>query len=206
MRPSDSIVFLHRARTTGRTGAGTASAPPRPRRLLEHAGCRQGADSIYSCAGSDSRCASYQCRRVPPAARPRARPAQLRQAGVEVMPVFALGCRIRADPSGGDSTSCSSLRSIGRISRGSPSSAAAARKTYRVLPAARHARPRSGGPDPRRPERRRPQQGGRADGEGRAGDPALEQPTSARSDRRSVASCQCFRTPYLNAENWWLAD
>ena len=64
--------------------------PARARRLLEQAGCRRGADGIYSCAGERLRLRFFTTAGV--ADRELAlqlMQTQLRQAGVEVDPVYA---------------------------------------------------------------------------------------------------------------------
>ena len=88
------------------------------------------------------------------------------------------------------------------------SSAAAVPELHRLLPAARHARPRPGGADPRRrPAGARPEQSRRADGEGRAGDPALPA-VPRRGAALDGAGLRPSRPldPLWNAENWWLAS
>ena len=78
--------FSPRARTTSRTGGSYRYRPAHAGRLFEQAGCRKGADGIYSCAGE-----RLSLRFVTRAGNPgRARilelvQAQLRRSGVEVV-------------------------------------------------------------------------------------------------------------------------
>jgi peptide/nickel transport system substrate-binding protein len=67
--------------------------PAEARRLLELAGCRRGGDGIYSCAGQRLSL-RFVAPFIPGGFRPRIvelAQAQLRQAGVEVVPVYGSG-------------------------------------------------------------------------------------------------------------------
>ena len=92
MRSSHSTApFSSRTvRSTGRTGRGTATGPEQGRRLLEQAGCRRGGDGIYSCAGERLSLRFATAAGVERRERTvQLAQAQLRQAGVEVIPVYA---------------------------------------------------------------------------------------------------------------------
>ena len=109
--PLDSAVFLPTEPSTGRNWSGYRYDVARARRLLAQAGCRRGADGIYSCAGERLRLRFVTTagdpvrERVVELAR-----AQLRRVGVEVEPVYApRGALLRPDRSrAAISTPCSS--------------------------------------------------------------------------------------------------
>ncbi|HUP52868.1 MAG TPA: ABC transporter substrate-binding protein [Longimicrobiales bacterium] len=87
VRPSDSAIFLLQSRHYRPNWSGYRYRPAEARRLLEHAGCRRGADGIYACA---NRRLSIQIASplVIGGFRPRVIElvqTQLRQAGVEVV-------------------------------------------------------------------------------------------------------------------------
>ncbi len=90
LRPLQSILFLVQSPHYRPHWSSYRYRPARATRLLEQAGCRRGADSIYSCAGE-----RLSLRFVTSAGNPnRARilslvQAQLRRSGVEVVPIFA---------------------------------------------------------------------------------------------------------------------
>ena len=89
-RPSDSAAFLNTSRYYVPNWTGYRYRPGLARRLLAQAGCRPGADDIYSCAGERLSFRFF----TTAGTRLRERgleliQAQLRQAGVEVLPVFA---------------------------------------------------------------------------------------------------------------------
>ena len=89
-QPLDSVVFLANSRFYRPNWQGYRYRPAESRRLLEQAGCRRGVDGIYVCGGE-----RLSLRFVTTTGRPvreltiRLAQAQLRQAGVEVVPVFA---------------------------------------------------------------------------------------------------------------------
>ena len=91
-RLSDSAIFLGSHGSYRPNWNAYRYRPAESRRLLEEAGCRRGADGIYSCAGR-----RLELRLVTPAgASHRIRTtelvqAQLRQAGIEVETQFAPG-------------------------------------------------------------------------------------------------------------------
>ncbi|MBA3562013.1 MAG: hypothetical protein H0W35_04745 [Actinobacteria bacterium] len=90
LRPLQSLLFLVQSPYYRPNWSGYSYRPALATRLLEQAGCRRGADSIYSCAGE-----RLSLRFVTSAGNPnRARilslvQAQLRRSGVEVVPSFA---------------------------------------------------------------------------------------------------------------------
>ncbi len=131
--------------------------PAEARRLLGQAGCRRGADGIFSCGGE-----RLSLRFVTSAGvlvRAQALPliqAQLRAAGVEVVPVFAAPGAFFGQilPQGEFDVALFSWV-------GSPVASWAPRlrlrrgaELHRLLPAARHRPPRPGRQDPRRPSTR----------------------------------------------------
>ena len=89
-RPSDSAIFLGSHASYRPNWNAYRYRPAESRRLLEQAGCRRGADGIYSCAGR-----RLELRLVTPAgASHRIRTielvqTQLRRAGIEVETQFA---------------------------------------------------------------------------------------------------------------------
>jgi peptide/nickel transport system substrate-binding protein len=92
LRPLDSAVLLTQNRFYRANWSRYRFRPAQARRLLERAGCIRGGDGIYSCGGE-----RLSLRFVTTAGLPmreqvlRLVQAQLLQAGVEVMPVFAAG-------------------------------------------------------------------------------------------------------------------
>ena len=91
-RPLDSAVHLAQSRYYERNWGAYRYRPAEARRLLEQAGCRRGADGIYSCGGErlSLRFVTSPVVSVRAQALPLIQ-AQLRAAGVEVVPVFAAG-------------------------------------------------------------------------------------------------------------------
>jgi peptide/nickel transport system substrate-binding protein len=89
-RVLDSVLHLAQSRYYEPNWSAYRYRPAQARRLLEQAGCRRGADGIFSCGGR-----RLSLRFVTTAGRPpRAQAltliqAQLRAVGVEVEPVFA---------------------------------------------------------------------------------------------------------------------
>ena len=137
--------------------------PAEARRLLEQAGCRRGADGIFSCGGE--RLSLRFVTNAGVLVRAQALPliqAQLRAAGVEVVPVFAApGDVLRPDSSAGDVRRRTLLvgQSTGWV-MGSRLRLRRAAELHRLLPAARHRPPQPGRQDPRqRSTRPCPQQG-----------------------------------------------
>ena len=87
----DSIVLPTPSRFYRANWGIYSFRPTEARRLLELAGCRRGADGIYSCEGQRLSL-RFVAPVIPGSFRPRIvelAQAQLRQAGVEVVPVFA---------------------------------------------------------------------------------------------------------------------
>jgi peptide/nickel transport system substrate-binding protein len=88
-RPLDSTVLLPTERDYRPSWNGYRDAPGRARRLLEQAGCRRGSDDVYVCDGQ-----RLSLRFLTTAGSPeraeilRLVQAQLRRAGVEVVPSF----------------------------------------------------------------------------------------------------------------------
>ncbi len=90
LRPLQSLLFLVQSPYYRPNWSSYRYGPALATRLLEQAGCRRGADGVYSCAGE-----RLSLRVVTSAGNPnRARilslaQAQLRRSGVEVVPIFA---------------------------------------------------------------------------------------------------------------------
>jgi peptide/nickel transport system substrate-binding protein len=87
----DSVVFLRTSRYYEPHWSRYSHRPARARKLLEQVGCRRGGDGIYSCAGTRLSL-RFVAHVSPGSIRPRIvelLQAQLRQAGVEVLPQFA---------------------------------------------------------------------------------------------------------------------
>ena len=87
----DSIVFPTPSRYYRANWGGYQFRPAETRRLLESAGCRRGQDGIYSCAGQRLSL-RFVAPVIPGGFRPRIvelAGVQLRQAGIEVVPVYA---------------------------------------------------------------------------------------------------------------------
>ena len=88
-RPLDSAVFVAGESSYRPNWSVYRYDPARARRLLEQAGCRRGADGIYSCAGE-----RLQLRFFTTTGSPRRDQTlgliknQLKQAGVEVQPTY----------------------------------------------------------------------------------------------------------------------
>ncbi len=179
--PSDSAVFLTTSRYYRPAWAGYRYHPAHARRLLEQRAAAAARTASTSAAASGSRSGSGRSpgRRCAHAVLQLVQ-AQLREAGVEVVP------RIRDDPGAlrSDPPEWRLRRGQLRVVRppGSPSearmsSAAGSAELHGLLPAARHARSRPGRADPRR--RRagaRPQSQSTGRSQGRSGDPALPDP------------------------------
>ncbi len=89
-RPLDSVVFLTQSPHYVPNWRGYRYRPVRARRLLEQAGCRRGSDGIYTCAGERLSLRFVTTAGVLVRARVLSLvQAQLRRAGVEVVPTFA---------------------------------------------------------------------------------------------------------------------
>ncbi len=88
--PDDSVVFLPSSRFYEPSWKRYRYQPDRARRLLGEAGCRRGLDGIYVCAGN-----RLSLRFAAPSGVERRElavklaQAQLREVGVEVVPIFA---------------------------------------------------------------------------------------------------------------------
>jgi peptide/nickel transport system substrate-binding protein len=90
LAPLDSTVFLANSPFYQPNWKGYRHRPAPARRLLEQAGCRRGGDGIYSCG--DERLSLRIATAAGVARRERTvelAQAQLRQVGVEVVPVYA---------------------------------------------------------------------------------------------------------------------
>ena len=88
-KPLDSVVFLAHSPYHERNWSAYRHRPARARQLLEQAGCRRGADGIYVCDGNRlslrfATTAGVQRREL----IVRLAQAQLREVGIEVVPVF----------------------------------------------------------------------------------------------------------------------
>ena len=132
--------------------------PAQARRLLEQAGCRRGADGVFSCEGQRLSLRFVTTAGRPPRAQALALiQAQLRAAGVEVVPVFAAPGASSARSSRGEhSTSRSSRGSAIRVDRGSDLRLRRRAELHRVLPATRH-RPSQPGRQDRSTSVRKPE-------------------------------------------------
>jgi peptide/nickel transport system substrate-binding protein len=103
LRPSDSAIYLLQSRHYRPNWSDYRYRPAEARRRLEQAGCRRGTtDGIYACAG---RRLSVQIAstHVPGGFRERVIElvqTQLRQAGVEVMPLYVPQAVLFAPPGG----------------------------------------------------------------------------------------------------------
>ena len=89
-RALDSVVHLAQSRYYEPNWGAYRYRPAEARRLLEQAGCRRGADGVFSCGGERLSLRFVTSPVV--TSRAQALPliqAQLRAAGVEVVPVFA---------------------------------------------------------------------------------------------------------------------
>jgi len=92
LKPLDSALFRSSNRAYRPNWSMYRYRPAEARRLLERAGCRRGGDGIYSCAGE-----RLSLRFVSRGNFPRRVQtlelvqAQLKQAGVEVVPLYVLG-------------------------------------------------------------------------------------------------------------------
>ena len=123
-----SAVHLTPSRYDGRTGAGTATARPRPAACSSSAGCRRGRDGIYSCGGRAALVALRDDRRGP-AASAGARAHHRRSSGSVGIEVVT-GVRTPAELLGqilprATSTSSLSAWSVGAASAATTSTAAA---------------------------------------------------------------------------------
>ena len=196
MRPTDSAVFLPRSPHYRPNWSGYRYRPAQARRLLEQAGCRQGNDGIYCCAGerlslrfitaadvsgggSPSSSPSDSCGRRVSRSNPSSNGSafdQMVASGDFDVQLFRLV--LLAGPG------LARTSSAAEASRTSPATASgSSRATSIRLDLIFDARRRA--PVQNRADR--------ADGEGRAGDPALEQSLRPpRSGRRSVASSRAF--------------
>ena len=117
-RPLDSVVSLANSPYHERNWSTYRHRPARARQLLQQAGCRRGADGIYVCDGNRlslrfATTAGVERREL----TVRLAQAQLREVGIEVVPVFGAQPAVlgrRASWGKGTSTSSSSRGSRGR--------------------------------------------------------------------------------------------
>jgi peptide/nickel transport system substrate-binding protein len=90
LRPLESVVFLAQSSHYRPKWGSYGYRPALARRLLERAGCRRGADGIYSCAGERLSLRFVTSAGIPPRERLLSLvQAQLRRSGIEVVPTFA---------------------------------------------------------------------------------------------------------------------
>jgi peptide/nickel transport system substrate-binding protein len=90
LRPLESVVFLAQSSYYRPKWTSYDYRPAMARRLLERAGCRRGADGIYSCAGARLSLRFVTSAGIPPRERLLSLvQAQLRLSGIEVVPTFA---------------------------------------------------------------------------------------------------------------------
>jgi peptide/nickel transport system substrate-binding protein len=88
--PSQSLLFLRPSPRYRASFGAYRRRPDEARRLLERAGCRRGADGIYVCAGRRLSLRFVTSAGIPPRAQMiMLAQAQLRQVGIEVLPLFA---------------------------------------------------------------------------------------------------------------------
>jgi peptide/nickel transport system substrate-binding protein len=91
LEPLDSVVFLANSPYYRPNWKRYRHRPDRARQLLEQAGCRRGADGIYSCAGDRLSLRFATIAGIESRARTlELAQAQLRRVGVEVRPVYAV--------------------------------------------------------------------------------------------------------------------
>jgi peptide/nickel transport system substrate-binding protein len=91
-RALDSALHLTQSRYYEPNWSAYRYRPAEARRLLAQAGCRRGADGIFSCGGQRLSLRFVTSAGIPPRAQALTlMQAQLRAAGVEVVPVFAPG-------------------------------------------------------------------------------------------------------------------
>ncbi len=210
----DSAVFPTRSPHYRRNWERYRYRPAEARRLLEQAGCRRGADGIYVCAGS--RLSLRFVTTAPPGGfRPRVIElvqAQLRQAGIEVVPNFATTSAIFDQILGSgdfDVALFSWISLAWRIGEGHLRLRRRA-ELHGLLPAAGHGRPRSGRTDPRHRQQARVLN--RADLRMARDVPVIPlyqqtQSVAMRSTVRNFGlSLSTQLAPLWNAENWWLAE
>jgi peptide/nickel transport system substrate-binding protein len=89
LQPLQNFIFLPGQRFYEPHWKAYAYQPAKARRLLEGAGCRRGADGIYICSGERLSLRFVTTPGVPVRARTiELVQAELRQAGVEVRPIF----------------------------------------------------------------------------------------------------------------------
>jgi peptide/nickel transport system substrate-binding protein len=89
-RPLDSVVYLIQSPYHEPNWSRYRSRPAQARRLLEQAGCRRGADGIYSCGGRRLTLRFITTAGVPPReVLLTLAQAQLRKVGIEVVPTYA---------------------------------------------------------------------------------------------------------------------
>jgi ABC-type transport system substrate-binding protein len=90
LRPLDSVVFGAQSSYYRPKWRRYGYRPATARQLLERAGCRRGADGIYSCAGERLSLRFVTSAGVPPRERLLSLvQAQLRLSGIEVIPTFS---------------------------------------------------------------------------------------------------------------------
>ena len=152
-RVLNSAVYVTQSRDYEPNWRSYRYRPAEARRLLEQAGCRRGADGIFSCGGE--RLSLRFVTSAGFAIRAQALPliqAQLRAAGVEVVPVFAAPSDVlHPDPPAGVVRRRTLL--VGQPTGwlvGSRLRLRRAAELHRLLPAARHRPPQPGRQDARR--------------------------------------------------------
>jgi peptide/nickel transport system substrate-binding protein len=90
LRPLESVVFVAQSSYYRPKWRRYGYRPALARRLLERAGCRRGADGIYSCAGERLSLRFVTSAGIPPRERLLSLvQAQLKRSGIEVVPTFA---------------------------------------------------------------------------------------------------------------------
>ena len=179
-RPLDSVVFLANSPYHERNWSTYRHRPARARQLLERAGCRRGADGIYVCDGNRLTLRFTTTAGVPRRElMVRLAQAQLREVGIEVVPVFGPASAVLGSADSllvrGDFDVLLFSWVQGAVDgrpRGHLRMPAAA-ELHGLLRSPGHPRPRQRYADPRPHQAREaPEQGRREAGEGRARYPA----------------------------------
>ena len=146
LRPLDSVVLRSSNDAYRPNWSIYRYRPDAARRLLVRAGCRRGADGIYSCAGQRLSLRFVVLGNLPRRVQTfELVQAQFKQAGVEVVPSYVLrsGFSRSLRPGAFDVTLFSWFGNLAEDGAAKASTAVGVpRTTSGLLPAARHTRPR----------------------------------------------------------------